>query len=235
MKAAIHKITDSLLQLLYPHVCAGCGSESLPHNSQICLKCLYQLPLTHFEKHSNNPVEKGFAGRLKIESASSMYYFHKVTALQNILHALKYGGNKEVGIQLGTLLGNSLKNSERFSNIGAVVPLPLFAARQKARGYNQSAIIGNAVATILQVPLVNDAVIRVSKTQTQTNLNRAERQQNMKDKFRLINAANIEHKNVLLIDDIITTGATLESCGAEILKATNVRLSIATIGYASKI
>jgi ComF family protein len=222
-----------LLRLFFPHICAGCGADGIPQNAQLCLTCLHELPFTQFHWHANNPVEKIFWGRLPIVAASSLCFFTKDTVVQRLLHQLKYKGHQEIGVFLGGLLGQQLKESHRFSTVEALVPLPLFAKREKQRGYNQALAICTGLATILQCPIVTDAVVRLQTTETQTQKSRVQRWENMQDRFRLNNHFNLENKHVLLVDDVVTTGASLEACGQALLGIQQCRLSIATLAFTS--
>lgn len=229
----IASLKNALLHLLYPHLCAGCGSDALPPDSQLCFFCLHELPVTGFEKHANNPVEKIFSGRLAFEEAAAHYYFSKQAALQQILHQFKYADNKALGCQLGTDFGIALAKSGRFKTIDAVVPMPLHKARERKRGYNQSALLAEAVAEILGVPVWEDIVYRAAPTATQTKKNRIERWENMKGKFFITDNHKAVNKHLLLIDDVITTGATLEACGSVLRCIPGVRLSVAALCYAN--
>lgn len=230
----LKEIKEALLQLIFPHVCDGCGSDLLSEKSQLCLRCISSLPETHFEKHAGNPVEKMFWGRLSLESATAQYYFTKESLMQRLMHRFKYRNNKELGWQLGQLMGIALKNSNRFEKLDALVPLPLFPKKEKKRGYNQAFILCEGIAEILALPVLKNVVIRPQHTETQTQKGRIERWKNMEGKFVLAAPQNINNKHLLLVDDVVTTGATLEACGAELLKAENVRLSIATLCLASR-
>jgi len=228
------EIKDSLLQLVFPHVCDGCGSDLLNEESQLCLRCLASMPETNFEKYISNPVEKMFWGRLSLVSATAQFYFTKESLMQRLMHQFKYRGNKDLGLQLGRLMGIALKESNRFDTIDALVPLPLFPSKEKKRGYNQATILCEGIAEILPLPVLKNIIIRPQHTDTQTKKGRIERWKNIEGKFELNNANTIQNKHLLLIDDVVTTGATLEACGSELLKADNVRLSIATLCQASR-
>jgi ComF family protein len=230
---SLHEIKDSVLHLLFPHNCDGCGSDIVGKESTLCMRCIEAMPETNFELHADNPVEKKFWGRLSIQQATAQYYFTRESLMQHLMHQLKYKRNKELGNQLGQMMGESIKRSGRFV-VDALVPLPLFPAKEKRRGYNQATILCEGMAESLQVPVLKDVVIRSQHTDTQTKKGRIERWQNMEGKFILANPGAISNKNVLLVDDVVTTGATLEACGVELLKAENVRLSIAALCYAAK-
>jgi len=191
------------------------------------------FPETGFEIHADNPVEKKFWGRIKLEHATAQYYFTRESLMQRLMHQFKYKGNRDLGFQLGELMGASIKKSSRF-NVDALIPLPLFRLKEKKRGYNQATILCEGMAERLHVPVLNDVVIRSHHTDTQTKKGRIERWQNMESKFLLLQPETVSNKNLLLVDDVITTGATLEACAAELLKAENVKLSIAALCYASR-
>ena len=150
------------------------------------------------------------------------------------MHQLKYKGNKDLGLQLGRLMGNALKNAARFNEIDGLVPLPLFPSKEKRRGYNQATILCEGMAEILSIPILNRVITRPQHTETQTKKGRIERWKNIEGKFQLIDMQTIQNKHLLLVDDVVTTGATLEACGNELLTAENVRLSIATLCVAKR-
>ena len=228
------EIKESLLQVVFPHVCDGCGSDLLSLESRLCIRCLSSLPETNFEIHPGNPVEKIFWGRMPVVNAAAHLYFTKESLVQHLMHQLKYKGNKELGLQLGRLMGIALKSADRFSEINALVPLPLFPSKEKKRGYNQAVVLCEGMAEILQLPILNNMITRPQHTETQTKKGRIERWRNIEGKFQLETPSAIQNKHILLIDDVITTGATLEACGVELLKAENVKLSIATLCMASR-
>lgn len=235
MGVLLRSIKESLFQLFYPQVCAGCGSDVLTADSEICAKCIHSLPFTYFEKHSSNPVEKNLAGRIRFEKAASFLYFNKEGLVQRLMHQFKYQGNVDLGRQLGVIMGARLLESGRFANIDMLVPLPLFENKQKKRGFNQSTILCKGIQEVINVEIVEDAVERPMFTETQTKKNRIERWKNMDGKFQLVNEERIKNKNVLLVDDVITTGATIESCGSTLLESKGLTLSIATLCCAIKI
>ncbi|MES1215214.1 MAG: phosphoribosyltransferase family protein [Bacteroidota bacterium] len=229
----LKEIKDSFLHLLFPHVCAGCGSDIISEESMLCMHCLIAMPETNFENHAGNPVEKNFWGRVPLSAATAQFYFTKESLMQHLIHLFKYKQNKELGLQLGRLMGDQLKRSDRF-NVDALIPLPLFPAKEKRRGYNQATVLCNGIAEHINVPVLENVIIRPQHTETQTKKGRLERWKNMEGKFVLADPNAIKNKHILLVDDVITTGATLEACGNELLKADNVKLSIATLCLASR-
>lgn len=227
----LKEIKDALLHLAFPHVCEGCGTDNLQAEHLLCLHCLSSLPETNFHLHANNPIEKIFWGRIQVYCATAQYYFTKESMIQHLMHQFKYRGNKEVGIYLGKLMGWALAGSNRFSFIDALVPLPLHKSKEHKRGYNQTSVLCEGISGVLNKPVWKHVIIRPEQTETQTRKGRIERWQNMEGKFELTDAKAIEGKHILLVDDVVTTGATLEACGREMLKAENVQLSIATLCF----
>jgi len=224
----VKSILHNFSHLFFPHICAGCGSDLLDIDSPVCLRCINQLPVTNFHTYAGNPVEKHFWGRLDIQSASSYCYFTQSSMIQRLLHQLKYKGNREIGYFLGQLMGRTLLSSDRFAGVDALVPLPLYALREKKRGYNQATVLCDGMSASMNIPVLKNAVCRLTATETQTHKTRVERWQNMQERFHVNNPAAIQGKHVLLVDDVITTGATLEACGQELLKYCS-KLSIITL------
>lgn len=226
-------LKEAILHLLFPHVCEGCGTDVIDTKHFLCLKCHASLPKTDFHLYPNNPIEKMFWGRLPLTHATAQYYFSKDSAMQHLMHGLKYKGNKDLGIYLGQLMGHALNNSNRFRYVDALIPLPLFPLKERKRGYNQATVLCEGIAEVLAKPILNNVVTRTTHTDSQTKKNRIQRWQNMEGRFELINKELVKGKHVLLVDDVITTGATLEACGAELLQAENIQLSIATLCFSS--
>lgn len=231
MKTLITDVANSISHLLFPHNCLGCATDILNDNDLLCAKCFTDLPETNFANSVNNPIEKTFLGRLKIEQATASYYFTKDSLLQHLLKQLKYKSNLEVGLYLGKLLGYHLKASNRFDDVDVLVPLPLNKKKEYKRGYNQAEIICKGIITEFSKPIVNNVSIRSVYTESQTTENRINRWQNMEGVFDVKNQSDIEGKHILLVDDVITTGATIESCGSKILEIKNTRLSIASVAF----
>ena len=223
----------AFFHLLYPHNCIGCGSDVISDENFLCLKCINDLPYTHYESHAGNPVEKKFWGRIPVTAAMSEFYFSKKSIVQNFIHELKYNGNKDAAHYFGNIMGKSLLENNRF-NIDVIVPLPLFEKKEKMRGYNQAEILCNGISEILNKPVIRKNVIRKVSTETQTKKGRIERWKNIEGKFLLKDPIDIKNKHLLLVDDVVTTGATLEACGNELLTVENVKLSIATLCIASR-
>lgn len=231
MKAFIHNSINDFLHLFFPHNCMGCGIDMPANDSVLCAQCASHLPETSFLNHEANPVEKKFYGRLKAEQAGSAFYFIKDSLMQHLIGELKYKGKIDAGIYLGKLLGNAIKSSKRFEDVECMIPLPLNEVKLRKRGYNQAAVIAKGIAEVWQKPIIENAIVRTVFTETQTHKDRISRWQTMEGVFALSNKNIIENKHVLLVDDVVTTGATLEACGLELLKANGLKLSLATVAY----
>ncbi|MBI2283000.1 MAG: ComF family protein [Bacteroidetes bacterium] len=225
------KYLSSLLHLFYPHNCEGCGSALVSDVQFLCTRCIHRLPVTGFFNKAGNPVEKTFYGRLPVNHAAAVYYFTKASLLQHLLVQLKYKNNREAGYFLGRMLGHALANAERFAGVEVMIPLPLNPQKEFIRGYNQSALLCEGIREIWKKPVLINAVTRVRFTETQTHRNRLSRWQNMENVFAVTQPESLTHKHILLVDDVITTGATLEACGSSILEIPGTQLSVAAVGY----
>jgi ComF family protein len=221
----------SLLHLFYPYTCCGCGSDQLDEHSLFCIYCLASMPLTQFEFFAANPIEKIFWGRVEIENASAHMYFTSGSAIQRSLHLLKYKGRKEIGVYFGAKMGSLLKQSQRFDDCEFIIPLPLYSLREKKRGYNQSLLIAMGISGQLGIPVITDAVFRTKKTASQTHKTRIGRWENMEGGFQIRDPQKILGKHILLVDDVVTTGASLEACAHALLTIPGLRVSIACLAH----
>ena len=222
---------EDFLDLIYPKLCITCDRKLVTQERYICLHCLSDLPRTKFHLDAENKVAQLFWGRVKVEYATSWLFFRKGSRYQKLIHYLKYKGLKEVGEEMGLLFGNELKESP-FHQIDIVVPVPLHPKKLKQRGYNQSEWIARGIATSLSKPLSADNLVREIFTPTQTRKNRFERWQNVEDIFSVKQPARFFRKHVLVIDDVVTTGSTLEAAVTAILQAGAEKVSIATLACA---
>ena len=229
---ALKRLATDLFGLLFPELCNACGTHLYYGEKEICSKCLYQLPYTDFHLHPENAVAKQFWGRLPLQNATALLYFKKGGKVQNLMHGLKYKGKTEVGEKLGELLGEKLNQSNEFKNIDLIVPVPLHPKRERQRGYNQSEFIAKGLAKSLQVPHSTSHLLRTKVTQTQTKKSRYTRYENMETVFSTANNIELIDQNILLVDDVVTTGATLEACGNVLLQAGVKQLNIAAVAFA---
>lgn len=218
--------------LFYPNTCAACGQRLVTAEKVICTACLSDLPKTGFQNTADNPVSRLFWGRVNIKNATALFRFTKESKFQDLLHLLKYKGRQDVGVELGRQLGHELNKSEFYKNMHIVIPVPLHPKRQQKRGYNQAECIATGIAEAMNIKLENACVIRNIETQTQTKKNRIERWKNVESIFKVTNNKLLENKNILLVDDVITTGATLEACATEIIKTSTCEINVATLAMA---
>lgn len=232
MKALRNYLSD-FVALLFPELCYACGESLVSHEDILCTDCLYNLPYTNFHRLPDNIVAQQFWGKVKLESAYSLFYFIKGGKVQQLMHNLKYNNAPQIGNKLGQIAGQQLSQSESFKNIDAIIPVPLHKSRLRKRGYNQSAQFAEGLAESMGKQMVIDNLIRTKATVTQTHKSRFERAENMQQVFAVNNVKALENKNILLVDDVLTTGATLEACAAALLEVPGLQLSIATIAYAA--
>lgn len=228
----LQRLAHDVISLLFPNTCNGCELPLYPGEKAICTHCLYDLPYTDFHLHSANRVAKQLWGRLPFAAAMAMLYFKKNTKIQNLIHNLKYKGKTEVGYELGKLLGERLATSGNYTAIDYIVPVPLHPKKERLRGYNQSNFIADGVAEILGAPVLKQSLIRKKITETQTRKSRFIRYENMLSVFELNKPEQFVNKHVLLVDDVITTGATTEACGNTLLQGGVKKLSIASLAFA---
>lgn len=227
----LQKYINGFISLFYPKLCLVCNSTLLGNEELVCTLCRYSLPETNFHKSPDNPVEQIFWGRVPIERATALLFFEKESPYRKLIHALKYKGRKEVGTHLGKLLGSKLTDSG-FSTIDGIIPIPLHKAKLRRRGFNQSEIIAQGIADILDVPLINNALKRKINISSQTRKGRYERWKNVDGIFECINPELVEGKQILLIDDVITTGSTIEAAAIPLSKIPGTKISVATLAYA---
>ncbi|MBS1532953.1 MAG: ComF family protein [Bacteroidetes bacterium] len=218
--------------LLFPEVCEACGITLVAGEQLICTDCRYNLPFTNFHFKPDNMVAQQFWGKIHVEAAYAMCYFAKGGKMQHLMHQFKYKGRSKIGNLLGNIAAAQLQESSSYDNLDAIIPVPLHRKRLRKRGYNQSACFAQGIAEKLNIPVIEDNLVRVRATETQTHRSRFLRFENMQEVFQVLDPGALKNKYVLLVDDVITTGSTLESCGAELLKIEGLRLSIATIACA---
>lgn len=220
-----------MLNLLFPKVCNGCSGLLESHEHVLCTRCRHDLPLACFHKTGNDRMKLIFYGRIPIQQATALLNFQKKGITQQLMHNLKYRGQKDIGTFLGAWLGSELAEHPEFKGIDMVIPVPLHRSKMRKRGYNQVSSFGKEIADALNVPFREDILLKISKTNSQVFKGRLTRLLSEKI-FHLQMEKEVENKHVLLVDDIVTTGATLEQCGRQLLKASNSRLSLATMAVA---
>lgn len=222
---------ESLLQIFYPSLCLACGQKLFAHESYLCVHCMFDLPRTRFHTDDANKVAQIFWGRVPVEHATSWLFFRKGSRYQKLIHQLKYKGMKEIGFAMGQWMGYDLLDSG-FCEVDLIIPVPLHPRKLQQRGYNQSELIAAGLSDVLKKPLVSDCLVRNKFTETQTRKSRFRRWQNVEGIFGLVNSGFVSGKHILLVDDVVTTGATLEAAATALLNGGAGMVSIATLASA---
>ena len=225
-------LIDDFISLLFPKICAACGNSLWKQEETVCLSCEFHLPRTNFHLSLENPVSRLFWGRVTVESASAYLYFNKGNKVQRLIHQLKYKGRKDIGIYLGRQYGMNLRLSPILQTVQLIVPVPLHKKKLLKRGYNQSEQFATGLSESMKVQVNTAAICRNKETETQTKKSRFRRWQNVAEVFEVSDPGSLEMKHVLLVDDVITTGATLESCIRALSPIQGIRISVATIAVA---
>lgn len=225
-------ILEDFVALFYPRVCVACHASLVKGEEVLCTSCLAQLPKTAYHRFNENPVHNRLAGRLPLQFASAFLKFRKGGLVQSLLHELKYNNRPEIGVRMGHLYGVELAELGMGSDFDVIVPVPLHASRMRKRGYNQSAKFAEGLSEALNISWEESISLRLTATNTQTRKGRADRWSNVKDAFSIAAVDKISGKRILLVDDVITTGATLEACGQHLIDAGCATLSVACIAEA---
>ena len=223
------KWISDLIDLIFPRHCVVCGQTLSPGEQHICLNCLYTLP--RVEPRLFTEIESIFWGKVDIERAASFMYYRKGERYNNILHHTKYRNRPEVGRHIASIAASELKEQGFFDGIDIIVPLPLSDKKRRERGYNQCDYIAEGLSLATGIPTVKNIVKRDKDNATQTHKSREERWENVKGIFSVALPHELDGKHILLVDDILTTGATLASCTSAIKESTGCTVSIFTIGY----
>ncbi len=229
LSSAVTLHLKNFISLVYPDTCCACGSCLVARETHLCLVCRAMLPQTRFHKHKDNQLSRIFWGRQPVETGTALYFFHKKGKVQRVIHQFKYKGNIRLGTYLGKLLGHNMAQSEHYNPVNCVIPVPLHPEKERKRGFNQSAVIAEGIASVMKIECRADLLIRSRHTDTQTKKDRFHRWQNVSSVFETPNPDLLENKAILLVDDVITTGATLEACTEKLLETKGVRVWIATL------
>ena len=229
------QIVSSVVDLIYPNVCCGCQREALALPSIFCIDCASSLPYTHMEHQKENEFEQHFIGRLYVEAGSALFHFTKKGMIQEAIHAMKYGNQPQLGYYLGRMLGQKLKPHPIYKTCDAVIGIPLHKKKKWKRGYNQADYIAKGVADTLKIPSYTQAIERRRMTSSQTRKSRTMRMRNMQAGFTVSKPELVSKKHILLVDDVLTSGATMDYCGQVILQEERTKLSMATLAMGSAI
>lgn len=225
-------IASDFIALFYPRFCFACEKSLLKHEEYLCSECWYKLPRTEFHLMADNPVLNQFFGKINFEAAASFYYFSKGGKVQHLIHQLKYGGFKDIGVFIGKQYGKELIKSPYFQQIDCIIPIPLHPRKEASRGYNQSECFARGLSQSMNIQLDTTSLIRTFASETQTHKTRFSRWENVKEIFALNPDNDLQDKHVLLVDDVITTGSTLEAAGHVLLTVPGVTVSVCSIACA---
>jgi ComF family protein len=228
----LYDLWDDLISLLFPRICYGCGNHLLRNENLICTDCYISIPRTNYHQTKDNPVAQLFWGRCIIEKAAAFSFYTKGSRIRKLVHNLKYNGVREIGYEMGRIYATSLRSSGFFEDIDLIVPVPLHPSKLRRRGFNQSEYISSGIAEVARLPVELKSLRRTSVSDTQTRRSRYERWINVEGIFAVADSDAFRGKHILLVDDVITTGSTIESCASELLKIEDVKVSVVTLAVA---
>ena len=220
------------MALLYPPLCAMCGTPLARHADGLCVRCILQLPRTELHRVGDNRAERLFWGKVHVERATAFCYYHKGNDFAQILHRLKYGGRRDLGRMMGRLMAAELRDTSLIKDADLIVPVPLHAKKERTRGYNQSEMLAIGMSQVSGLPVVKEGVVRMRHTDTQTRKSVLERWENVENVFMVRKPELFRGKHILLLDDVLTTGATCAACAAALLQVQGVKVSILTLAMA---
>jgi ComF family protein len=227
------ELADDLFSLFFPNLCQGCGKPLIRGEEAICSICHFHFPKTYFHNDPDNPLNKVFWGRVNLEAVAAYLYFQKGSTVQHLMHRLKYKGHQEIAYRLGKWYGAELRGADVFREVDLVIPVPLHPRKLSKRGFNQSQVFAEGLAVVMQVRTELRCLYRKVDSKTQTRKARYNRWENVENIFAMKNPERISGRHILLVDDVITTGATLEACAQALLEVPGVKVSAATIAFAS--
>jgi ComF family protein len=228
----IYDLWDDFLSLLFPRLCYACGDHLLRNETLICTECYVVIPRTNYHLDNENQLAQLFWGRCLIEKSGAFSFYNKGSRIRNLIHNLKYRGVKEIGCELGRIYGLTLKSSGFTDDIDLIIPVPLHPSKQRIRGFNQSDLISSGISEVTGLPVVTGSLSRIKGSATQTRRSRYDRWTNVDGIFAVVDADMIRGRHVLLVDDVITTGSTIEACTNELLKVDGVKVSVVALAFA---
>jgi ComF family protein len=228
----LNDLWEDFLSLLYPRLCYACGNHLARDENLICTECYIMIPRTGYHVQPDNPVEKLFWGRCRIEKAAAFSFYNRGSRIRTLIHNFKYKGVKDIGHELGRIYGLTLKGTDFLSDIDLIIPVPLHPKKMHVRGFNQSDIISQGISETTGIPVNMELLSRVAISATQTKKSRYDRWTNVEGIFNVKDTKDLKGMHVLLVDDVITTGSTIESCATELLKTKDVRVSVAALAVA---
>lgn len=226
------RIFEDIINIIFPKVCCGCNNSLAKNEELICFECRSKIPKTKFETNDKNELVSRFYGKLEIEHGSSFLYFHKSGLTQKVLHTIKYESMPELGELFGRWYGHELLKHNIEEKVDFIIPVPLHPRKEKIRGYNQSYFIAKGISEVTKIPINNELLVRIHYLSSQTQQTKEQRWKSVSEAFNLVDRSKVVGKHVLLVDDVITTGATLEACGRQLLNNGAAGISIATLAIA---
>ena len=232
MKNTVKYWFGPLFHLFFPRCCAVCGASLIEGEDTICTRCNIDMPRTNYHKMKDNPVERMFWGKFPLERATSFFFYRKGSDFRQVLHQLKYGGQKEIGAIMGRYMASELQASDFFHGVDVIIPIPLHKKKQQIRGYNQSEWISRGIMAVTGIPVDTEAIIRRKNTETQTQKSALERWENVDGIFELHRSEHLAGKHILIVDDVLTTGATTVACASRLAEIEGVRISVLTLAMA---
>ncbi len=231
---SVAELFNGFTGLFFPNLCVACHTESAKTGSCFCMACFGKLPKSDMYLHSENEVTDRLWGRLPVQFGAARYYFHKKSPVQGAMHALKYRNRPDIGILLGREFGQQIKSLPLFSSVNGLIPVPLHPKKERLRGYNQSERIAAGLSEATGIPVLNDILIRHENRTSQTRKKRMARFGNAEGLYKVHNLSAVEGGHYVLVDDVLTTGATLEMCGQAILEIPETSISVVTLAVAMK-
>lgn len=223
---------ESIINLFFPKVCSGCSSFLLSNENVICTVCRHEIPLTNHHLNPENDAFKKFYGRIPVMHTSALFYFHKKGIVQELIHNLKYKGHEEIGAILGEWYAEDLKTIDLLQSVDEIIPVPLHRRKLKERGYNQVTAFGKALSSGLNIDYNDSILVRNVYSKTQSKKNLLGRTEGIESTFDVSFTEKDHNKHFLLIDDVITTGSTLEACSRALLKIPGAKISIVCMAMA---
>ena len=222
-----------LYNLFFPEICSICDAILVSNEELLCVECRLELPIAELTDIENNELEQVFYARIAIDFGTSLFYYNRKGVIQKLIHQLKYKGNENLGVLFGKWLGEEMQSSVRVPAFDCVIPVPIARRKLKKRGYNQVTKFAQEIAKVLEADFVDNQLLSESKHETQSKKRRVDRWKNVQDKFYLADTHYFDGKNVLLVDDVITTGATIEACCKELQKSKDISISVAAMAFTS--
>lgn len=227
----LYDLWEDFISLLFPRLCYGCGNHLFRNEKLICTECYIVIPRTNYHLKADNPVAQLFWGRCLIENAAAFSFYTRDSRIRKLIHQLKYKGIGEIGYELGRIYALSLKTSGFLDGVDLIIPVPLHPSKKRKRGFNQSELISSGISDVTGITIDTKSLVRRSVSRTQTKKSRYDRWKNVEDIFQVTDSSSLKDKHILIIDDVITTGSTIEACANEILKIENVKVSVAALAF----